>query len=128
MEKNLNKDRLCQQVEAFFGSLGDKPEKLRVDELITIVEAIIPIHAGLEIENFDDIDTLLAIYPYMYQKLVKLFAYFSHKVRIQVQRNDKKESDAMRSYRDALEQLMKAVKMQYDGLSRRVTVNIDRRG
>lgn len=123
------KDRslLIEQIDKFFEVIGDKPEGYNLDELITITEAIIPVHADLEVTNYDEVDVLLAVYPYLYQKLVKIFAYFAHQVRIATREKQSHNASYMRSYRDAFEQLMRAVKLQYETLSRRITINIDRR-
>ena len=60
--------------------------------------------------------------------MIRLYAYFIHRTRIAVQAKDRNYADMMRSYRDPLGELLKAVKMQYDSLSRRITNNMERRG
>lgn len=119
--------QLAEEIDQFFNKLGTNPEKYDLDELITIVEAIIPVHVGLEVGDIEDVNSLLAIYPFLFQKLVKIFAYFSHKVRICTQQKKSVDASNMRSYKDAFEQLMRAVKLQYDGLSRRITLLNERR-
>jgi len=123
-----DRKKMIEQVDYFFNELYKKPEEHDVDELIVLVEAIIPVHAALEIQNFDDVDTLLAVYPYLHQKLVRLYAYFIHRVRVGTQHKDKTYADIMRAYRDPLEQLLRAVRLQYDSLSRRITNQMERRG
>jgi len=122
----LNKQEMVQKFDNFFDTLNREGyKKYSVEELITIIEAIIPVHVGLEISDFDDVDALLSIYPYLFQKLVKVYAYFVHEVRSH--NADRKYSNDMRSYRDAFEELLKVVKLNYDALSRRITNSIDRR-
>jgi len=123
------KDRMgmIQQIDGFFEQLGLDPESYNLNELIVIVESIIPVHATLEITNYAEVDKLLAVYPYLYQKLVKVFAYFAHQVRIASREKRSADASYMRSYKEAFEQLMRAVKMQYDSLSRRITINIEKR-
>lgn len=124
----MNKVQIVTQIDQFFDQIMLDPEKMNIDELIYIIEAIIPVHAKLEIDSFDDVDVLLAVYPYIFQKLVRLYSLFIHKVRVAVQLKDTQKANIFRAYRDPIEQLLKAVKMQYESLSRRVTVNIERRG
>lgn len=119
---------MITQIDNFFNIISEKPEKLNVTKFINSIEAIIPVHAGLEITNYEQIDLLLSVYPYLYQKLIKLYAYFIHKVRVGTQAKDKYYADLMRSFRDPLEEILKAVKLQYDALSRRITNNIERSG
>jgi hypothetical protein len=121
------RDETISKIDMLFDTLNrDKYTKYSVEELINIIESIIPVHATMEITNFDEVDMLLSIYPYLFQKLMKVYAYFIHEVRHRGA--DKNYVAQMRSYRDAFEQLMKAVKLNYDALSRRITLNIDRRG
>jgi len=122
-----NKLSMIKSIDTFFEALSVDPEKYDIYEIVVITESIIPVHATLEIMNFDEVDMLLSVYPYLYQKLVKMFAYFSHQVRIAVGNKQPNKANSMRSYRDSFEQLMKATKMQYDSLSRRITVSIERR-
>ncbi len=127
---NLQSERIkiIKQIDDFFNHISQKPERMNIDEFIIVVESIIPVHAGHEITNFDQVDLLLSVYPYLYQKMIRLYAYFIHRTRIAVQAKDRNYADMMRSYRDPLGELLKAVKMQYDSLSRRITNNMERRG
>jgi hypothetical protein len=122
----MDKNQMIDQIDKFFNKVMEKPEKYPVDELVTIIENIIPVHVSLEITSYDDVDVLLSVYPYFYQKIIRLYAYFIHKVRIGVQNKDKAYADIMRTYRDPIEELISAVKLQYDSLSRRITNNIER--
>lgn len=99
-------------------------ETFPIDELVILIESVIPVHVKTMITQADDVDTLLAIYPFMFQKLVIIYSQFIHKVRIGG--SDKRYVADMRSYRDAFEQLLRAIRLQYDSLSRRITVNIDK--
>ncbi len=122
----LDKQLIATQLDKLFGLIQENGvEKYPIDELIILIESVIPVHVKLDITKADDIDSLLSIYPYLYQKLVIMYAQFIHKAR--TGGSDKRYVADMRSYRDAFEQLLRAVKMQYDSLSRRITVNIDNR-
>jgi len=127
MSSIYNKESAVISIDKFFEAISDKPEQYDINELVTIVESIIPVHSTLEISDFGEVDTLLAIYPYLFQKLVKMHAYFAHKVRIYVQKKKSQEANLMRAHRDSFEQLMRAVKLQYESLSRRITLMTERR-
>lgn len=124
---NYNRQEMVKKIDQFFTAIFNKPEQHDVHELIVLIESIIPVHAELEITSYDEVDILLSIYPLVYQKLIKLYAYFIHNVRKGIQLNDKTYTSIMRSYRDPLEELLKSVKIQYDSLSRRITNHIERR-
>lgn len=124
----MNKQVMVAQIEQFFDQIMADPEKMNIDELVYVIEAIIPVHALLEITNYDDVDTLLAVYPFLYQKMIRLYALFIHKVRVATQMKDTNKANIFRAYRDPLEELLKAIKVQYDSLSRRITNQMERRG
>lgn len=121
----LDRQKIVEQLDNLFGIIQTNGvEKYPIDELIILLESVIPVHVKVSITQGDDVDTLLAIYPYLFQKLVIIYSQFIHKVR--VGGTDKRYVADMRSYRDAFEQLLRAVRLQYDSLSRRITVHIDR--
>lgn len=123
----MDRKKMVENIDSFFDKLQEKPEDYTVDELIVIVESIIPIHVNLSITDYEEVDILLAIYPYFFQKMAKVYAYFSHKVRIASQLKKGIEASNMRAYRDSFEELMRAVRLQYESLSRRITVSLERR-
>jgi hypothetical protein len=124
----MNKrQEMVKAIDSFFDHINEKPEQFDVDELTALIESIIPVHVNIEVTNYDEIDDLLAVYPYLYQKLIRIYAYFIHKVRIGVQSKDRGYADIMRGYRDPLEVLLKACKLQYESLSRRITNLMERR-
>jgi len=122
----MNRKKAVEQIDQVFDYINADPKKVNVEELIYAIEAVVPVHVSLEIKNYDEVDDLLAVYPYIYQKLIKLFAFYIHQVRSAS--TDKTYTGLMRSYRDCVEELMKATKLQYDALSRRITNEIERRG
>lgn len=123
----LQKVDIVQKIDQFFDRLNYNPEAYSAEELVTIVEAIIPVHATMEIDSYDNVDTLLAIYPYLFQKMAKIYAFFAHQTRIYSQKKDtSKKNDAM-ACRDSFENLMRAVRLQYEALSRRITIHLERR-
>lgn len=123
----MNKLDMVEKIDSFFDALNKDPENYGADELVTIVESIIPIHAALQIEDYDMVDTLLAIYPYLFQKMAKVYAFFSHRTRIYSQEKNIPKKNDMMACRDSFENLMRAVRLQYEALSRRITINLERR-
>ena len=126
-ETKIDKYERAEVITKFFDKISIKPDDYDIQELVTIIETIIPVHATIEITNFDTVDSLLALYPLMYQKLSRIYAYFSQQVRIAVGIKDKTYADKMRNYKDAIEQLLKSIKLNYDGLSRRITILEEKR-
>ena len=124
----MDRNQMIKQIDDFFDKIMIDPEKMDVNELIYIIEAIIPVHAKMEISSYDEVDTLLAVYPYLYQKMIRLYAYFIHKVRVARQLKNMAQANVFMAYRDPIEELIKAVKLQYDALSRRITNEMERRG
>jgi hypothetical protein len=122
----LNRSKITENINKFFEKIDPKPDKFDVLELTIVIESIIPVHVDLEVSSYDEVDTLLAVYPYLYQRLVRTYSYFCQQVRVNAK--NKTAATKMRIYRDALEELLKTIRMQYESLSRRITVFQDRRG
>ena len=122
----LDRSKITENINKFFEKIDPKPDKFDVLELTVVIESIIPVHVSLEIASYDEVDTLLAVYPYLYQRLVRTYSYFCQQVRVNVK--NKTAATKMRIYRDTLEELLKTIRMQYESLSRRITVFQDRRG
>lgn len=93
----------------------------------TLIE-MMPTHVNLTIENFNDVDALLALYPYLYQKIVILHAHMVHKVREYSRKGHQESLGKARDLRDTMEELLKVVKLQYESISRRITLRIETRG
>ncbi len=113
--------------QLFDGVFAGKPEDQALMDIIEWFDGIIPIHAKITADDYDDIDTLFAVYPYIHLKLTKLMSYFVHKTRIARQNKQKNDETIMRAYRDVVEFYIKTLKMQYESLSRRITVLQERR-
>jgi hypothetical protein len=121
----LDRQIIAKQLDDLFGLIQETGiERYPIDELVILIESVIPVHVKIGIDMADDVDSLLAIYPYLYQKLVVMYALLIHKAR--TGGSDKRYIADMRSYRDAMEQLLRAVKLQYDSLSRRITVSVEK--
>jgi hypothetical protein len=93
------------------------------DTLITLL----PVHVGITINDFADVDGLLSIYPYIYQKVVILHAHMVHKVRIYSGRGNNEKLGKARDLRDTLEEILRVIKLQYESVSRRITLRIENR-
>ena len=62
---------------------------------------------------------LLGYYPAIYSYMSELYVYMLNRVRLAP---DKKALGQYRVRRDMLEQLLKDIRLQYDSLSRKITV------
>lgn len=124
-ERKRREDML-KDLSQFFDMLYRNPMENNVEELIVVIDSIIPVHVDLDLSSFDEVDKLLSLYPFIYQKLVRLFAIYMHIVR-RHGREKTPDANKARDYRDAMEELLKVVKLQYEALSRRITVLQERR-
>lgn len=101
------------------------PEKLHLYnpvELTKSIMSIIPVHVGFDMSNWKEVDELLGIYSAIYYYVARLYTASIHYVR---RAKEKPDLDRARDYRDSFEMILKVVKMQYDALSRRMTLKIE---
>lgn len=91
-------------------------------QALEIIDSLIPRHAGLQISSRSEVDLLISIYPVLYQKVSMLYMHLVHHVRALTKDGSKDLLAIARDHRDCFEQLLKVIKLQYDSLSRRITV------
>jgi len=91
-------------------------------QVLDIIESLIPRHAGIQISSRSDVDLLISVYPVLYQKVSILYMHLVHHVRALTKDGSKDLLAIARDHRDCFEQLLKVIKLQYDSLSRRITV------
>jgi len=95
--------------------------KVDPDSLRTGLFGMIETHGGLVNLDPPRYVRLLGEYAALYQYMSELYVYLVDRVRVYSQAgNAMGKLDAM-NRRDCLEQILKAVKMQYDSLSRKIT-------
>ena len=68
---------------------------------------------------------LLGYYPAMYNYMSELYTFMIAQVRERMELSDKFGTARARDKRDILEQVLKSCKMQYDSLSRKITLFSD---
>ena len=125
--KSTRKEQVKKINEFFEVIMSDGAMVVEMNSLCDLLDSIIPVHIELGFEDMDAIDSLLAVYPYLYQRLSRYFAELVHLVRIKDIDGDKSGAKKARSYRDTMEQYLKVVMKQYDALSRRITVFQEKR-
>lgn len=95
---------------------------LSLDEIRKICFSLVPTHEDKLFLDRDEYVALLGRYPAIYQYLSEIYVYLIARVRAYSEaKNSLKKMQAM-DRRDCLEQILKVVKFQYDGLSRKTTV------
>ena len=95
---------------------------LTLDEIRTICFNMVPTHENTLQIDLQQYVYLLGQYPAIYQYLSEIYVYLVARVRaFSEAKNSLKKIQAM-DRRDCLEQILKVVKFQYDGLSRKATV------
>lgn len=100
----------------------DNVMSLSLDEIRKICFELVPTHEQSVIFDQQEYLALLGQYPAVYQYLSEIYVYLIARVRaFSEAKNSLKKIQAM-DRRDCLEQILKVVKFQYDGLSRKTTV------
>lgn len=92
-------------------------ETLR-QEMFKMVET----HVDFTTMNKDKFLFLLGYYPAIYAYYSELYTFMIAKVRERVELRDKFGADRARDKKDILEQALKSCKLQYDSLSRKITI------
>lgn len=100
----------------------DNVMDLSLDEIRKICFELVPTHENSLQIDLGEYTRLLGEYPAIYQYLSEIYVYLIARVRAFTEaKNPLKKIQAM-DRRDCLEQILKVVKFQYDGLSRKATV------
>jgi len=95
--------------------------KLSYEESAVFIDSLIPRHADITMSSFDDVDGMLQLYPYLYQKVSLLHYSLINAVRKLIESNhDKNALGAARAQRDIFEQLLRVIKLQYESLEKRM--------
>ena len=125
----MNVKEIATQYDALFGSVltPDSVFDYDVGYLADTLISMLPVHVGLSIDSFGDVDDLLSLYPYIYQKVVVLHAHMVHRVRIYQAKGYNDKLGKARDLRDTMEEVLRVVKLQYESVSRRITLRIEAR-
>jgi len=83
---------------------------------------LVNVHVDYLSMNRDKFAFLLGYYPAVYATVAELFTFMINKVRVAMELGDKMQLDRFRDKRDLLEQVLKTLKLQYEGLSRKITL------
>ncbi len=125
----MNVKEIVKQYDVLFAEMltPDSVFDYDVGYLADMLISMLPVHVGLSIDNFSDVDDLLSLYPYIYQKLVVLHAHMVHRVRLYQAKGNADRLGKARDLRDTMEEVLRSVKLQYESVSRRITLRIETR-
>lgn len=93
-----------------------------VDEVRKNLFGMIPTHESINAMSKDEFVSLLGLYPAIYQYVSEMYVYTVGLVRKYDRAKEFQNKSEAMSMRDMLEQILKSVKFEYDGLSRKVSV------
>lgn len=97
-------------------------EAVGLEELRKYCFSMIELHVdfvSLEVEKFT---YLLGYYPAIYNHFAELYTFLLGRVRALSDAGAKFEASRMRDKRDILEEALKSVKLQYESISRKITI------
>lgn len=95
---------------------------LSLDEIRDICFGLVPTHDKSLTIDVEEYTRLLGQYPALYQYFSEIYVYLIARVRsFSEAKNTLGKIKAM-DRRDCLEQVLKVIKFEYDGLSRKTTV------
>lgn len=125
----MNISLILEQYAILFEKVLTPDQILEYDAgyLADMLLSLLPVHVGLSTDNYSDVDGLLSLYPYLYQKIVVLHSHMVHKVRVYSTKNTSSNLGKARDLRDTLEQILRTIKLQYDSISRRITLRVENR-
>ena len=83
---------------------------------------MIEVHVDLMDLDMEKYTYLLGYYPAIYNYLSEMYTFMITKVREKMELNDRYETALARDKRDILDQALKSLKLQYDSLSRKITL------
>ena len=96
--------------------------KIGTETLRDAMFKLISVHVDYITMDQDKFVYLLGYYPAIYNYMSELFTFQIARVRERTEFGDKFGAAQARDKRDILEQALKSCKMQYDSLSRKITI------
>lgn len=97
-------------------------EEISLEDMRTHIFSMIDLHVDLISVDADKYAYLLGYYPALYNYVAELYTYQIAKVRDYVEISDKFRAAKARDRRDILEEALKSIKLQYESLSRKITL------
>ena len=95
---------------------------LSLDEIRDICFRSIPTHEKAVSLDPDKYVTLLGLYPALYQYFSEIYVYLIARTRAFSEAKNQLGKIKAMDRRDCLEQILKTIKFEYDGLSRKTTI------
>lgn len=97
-------------------------DSISLEDMRSHIFAMIELHVDLTEINVEKYAYLLGYYPAMYNYVAELFTHQIARVRDYVEVSDKFRAARARDRRDILEEALKSIKLQYESLSRKITL------
>ena len=95
---------------------------LSLDEIRDICFGSIPTHEKSLVIDHEEYTRLLGVYPALYQYFSEIYVYLIARTRAFAEAKNTVGKIKAMDRRDCLEQILKVIKFEYDGLSRKTTV------
>lgn len=95
---------------------------LSLDEIRKICFGVVPTHHEATVIDTEEYTRLLGLYPALYQYFSEIFVHLIACVRKFSQAKNTINKLKAQDRKDCLEQVLKVIKFEYDGLSRKTTV------
>ena len=102
----------------------DNIDSLRLEDLRKNIFQLINTHTDLMSMDREQFLFLIGYFPAIYNYVSELYTYQIAQVRTFTELNDRFATARARDKRDILEQALKSIKLQYESLSRKITILI----
>lgn len=96
--------------------------KIDAEELRSYCFSMIDLHVDLISLDLEKFTYLLGYYPAIYNYFAELYTYLIGEVRKSMELNDRFRTARLRDKRDVLEEALKSTKLQYESISRKITI------
>jgi hypothetical protein len=97
-------------------------DEVSLEDMRSHIFGMIELHVDLTEIDRDKFGYLLGYYPAMYNYVAELFTHQIARVRDFTEIGDKFRAGRARDRRDILEEALKSIKLQYESLSRKITL------
>jgi len=95
---------------------------VELEELRKYCFSMIELHVDYVSLDVVKFTYLLGYYPAIYNHFAELYTFLIGKVRAYVEVNNKFQANRTRDKKDILEEALKSVKLQYESISRKITI------
>lgn len=100
----------------------DNVTEIPTEDLRSFCFDMISLHVDITSMDSEKFVYLLGYYPAIYNYFAELYTFLIGEVRKSTELNDKFRTARLRDKRDILEETLKSTKLQYESISRKITV------